>query len=367
MFLKKLKTNSATLTIVTVVALQVLIILNYLLAKPIANAEKNYFLQTLKGLDSYFPTSNYNNDIFADCYQPRALTQEELEILRLQDPEYHPEESAAQGSNSGQDGNNQTGKSVQESNNQARNSNQGSGQDNNQASSNNNGVTNDPRANGQNTTNQSTTQDQPQGASDQLASGAQAQTSETQAPQIQPTKAQANVTNQAKTSLASSQVKYNKQWINDIQRKYLLNHSRDGVIEKLYLAKQDGNVAGYILQAATYQGYNGLIRTLMVVDSFGVVKAVRILNQQETPGLGNLIVTTDWVHQFDDLEYNQAFAPTFAVTKDGGNISQFTGATITPRAVANSLQAQLKLAVQMFIDANGKFDSFFEKCDVTAE
>lgn len=66
MFLKALTRNVRVLTIVTVVAIQLLILFNWLLASRIESAAQRHFLQTLQGLEQYFPPSNYNNDLFKD-------------------------------------------------------------------------------------------------------------------------------------------------------------------------------------------------------------------------------------------------------------------------------------------------------------
>lgn len=120
-------------------------------------------------------------------------------------------------------------------------------------------------------------------------------------------------------------------------------------LNQLLLAKKGGKITGYILISSTYKGYEGLIKTLLVTDDQGTIKAVRIVQQNETPGLGNKIITTPWVHSFDDLKLTQASLPYLAVKKDGGEIDQFTGATITPRAIVNQIRYNMENIVRKLV------------------
>lgn len=60
----------------------------------------------------------------------------------------------------------------------------------------------------------------------------------------------------------------------------------------------------------------------------------------ETPGLGDKIELriSDWITHFSGKRIEGATDPHFAVKKDGGDFDQFTGATITPRAVVNAVK-----------------------------
>ena len=77
------------------------------------------------------------------------------------------------------------------------------------------------------------------------------------------------------------------------------------------------------------------------------VTGVRVLEHKETPGLGDKIELriNDWILDFKNQIYNADIAPNWAVKKDGGQFDQFTGATITPRAVVNAV----KLSVEYYL------------------
>ncbi|MNT97261.1 Electron transport complex protein RnfG [compost metagenome] len=60
----------------------------------------------------------------------------------------------------------------------------------------------------------------------------------------------------------------------------------------------------------------------------------------ETPGLGDKIEVrlSDWILHFAGKIIHGEDDAAFAVKKDGGEFDQFTGATITPRAVVNAVK-----------------------------
>ena len=90
-----------------------------------------------------------------------------------------------------------------------------------------------------------------------------------------------------------------------------------------------------ILPTRTTQGYSGDIDLLVGINRDGSLAGVRIVAHRETPGLGDGIELSksNWVLGFDGRTRQGADDPRWAVRKDGGDFDQFTGATITPRAV----------------------------------
>jgi electron transport complex protein RnfG len=98
-----------------------------------------------------------------------------------------------------------------------------------------------------------------------------------------------------------------------------------------------------ILPAVAPDGYSGEIRLLVGIDLDGRILGVRVTNHRETPGLGDRIETrkSDWVHSFDGRSLGNPPAEQWNVKKNGGVFDQFTGATITPRAVVKAVQHSL--------------------------
>jgi electron transport complex protein RnfG len=109
---------------------------------------------------------------------------------------------------------------------------------------------------------------------------------------------------------------------------------------QLFPAKnKQGNITAYAWEQIASDGYSGTIRILMGVRVSGEVVAIRITDHRETPGLGDGIRKNDtWLNSFMDKTLNNV---KWEVKKDGGDFDQFTGATITPRAVVRAVHAGL--------------------------
>ncbi|UCE05129.1 MAG: RnfABCDGE type electron transport complex subunit G [bacterium] len=102
-------------------------------------------------------------------------------------------------------------------------------------------------------------------------------------------------------------------------------------------------IVGYAF-VARGAGYSSTIETMVGVDTNGSISGIKIMEQKETPGLGTKIEeiyygeTTSW---FQD-QFIGKIAQDLAVDKDGGEITSVTGATISSRAVANSINVGLE-------------------------
>ena len=104
----------------------------------------------------------------------------------------------------------------------------------------------------------------------------------------------------------------------------------------------NGQPAGTIASLSS-GGYGGPIRLLLGVDGRGVITGVRVLSHSETPGLGDLIERSKspWIDSFNGHSLANTSQQQWAVRKDGGDFDQFTGATITPRAVVGGVHHAL--------------------------
>lgn len=109
---------------------------------------------------------------------------------------------------------------------------------------------------------------------------------------------------------------------------------------ELYRARRNGVVETVILPVIASGGYTGTIDLIVGIRRDESVAGVRVLRHQETPGLGDKvdIKKSDWVLGFNGSQLNGDNDPSWAVKKDGGQFDQFTGATITPRAVVNGVK-----------------------------
>ncbi len=117
-----------------------------------------------------------------------------------------------------------------------------------------------------------------------------------------------------------------------------------GERKTFYRALRHGKVTA-VAYEMTAHGYGGAILLLMGVDSSGAILGVRVLQQHETPGLGDKIdlKKTHWILGFDGRSLGNPDQKGWHVKKDGGVFDQFTGATITPRGVVKGIHEGLQL------------------------
>jgi len=108
----------------------------------------------------------------------------------------------------------------------------------------------------------------------------------------------------------------------------------------LFLAKKEGKLMGAAIEAIAPDGYSGNINILIGFNENAAISGVRILRHNETPGLGDKISkrVSNWVDAFVGKKPTSNQDPRWSVKKDGGDFDQFTGATITPRAVVKAIK-----------------------------
>ncbi|WP_159738201.1 electron transport complex subunit RsxG [Vibrio atypicus] len=108
----------------------------------------------------------------------------------------------------------------------------------------------------------------------------------------------------------------------------------------VYMATLNDQPSALAIEAIAPDGYNGAIKLIVGIKQDGTVLGSRILSHQETPGLGDKIDlrVTDWILGFNGKTLTEENQSTWKVRKDGGQFDQFTGATITPRAVVKAVR-----------------------------
>ena len=110
-----------------------------------------------------------------------------------------------------------------------------------------------------------------------------------------------------------------------------------------YIDKEKTEIGGFIFTAKG-TGYSSTIEIMVGVDIHGKIAGVKILSQQETPGLGAKAVE---IHRGESEPWftrqfkGKSVEDDIKVTKDGGNIDAITGATITSRTITTSINTGL--------------------------
>ena len=112
---------------------------------------------------------------------------------------------------------------------------------------------------------------------------------------------------------------------------------------KVFFAKSNGKIQTLIYPTIAPDGYTAAIKLLVGIKSDGTIAGVRIVDHKETPGLGDKVELkkSDWVLSFEGKSLSIPVTEKWKVKKDGGEFDQFTGATITPRAVVNAIRNTL--------------------------
>ncbi len=112
----------------------------------------------------------------------------------------------------------------------------------------------------------------------------------------------------------------------------------------VYLARKEGKVEAVSFRLAAPGGYSGDINLIMGIDKEGNVLGVRVISHAETPGLGDKIEVnkSNWILNFEGHSLQNLTIEQWAVKKDGGVFDQFSGATITPRAIVRSVYQGLQ-------------------------
>lgn len=114
--------------------------------------------------------------------------------------------------------------------------------------------------------------------------------------------------------------------------------------QPFFIATKNGKVSALALPISG-KGYGGDIDLILGVDARGEILGVRTTGHKETPGLGDKIEETkdNWIHSFAGKSLTNTASSAWHVKKDGGLFDQFTGATITPRAVVAAVYQGLTL------------------------
>jgi electron transport complex protein RnfG len=80
---------------------------------------------------------------------------------------------------------------------------------------------------------------------------------------------------------------------------------------------------------ASGKGYSSIIETMVGMLKDGTITAIKVISQNETPGLGARVAEPEFTGQFENI-------------KDLSGVSAITGATISSRAVINSVEKKDK-------------------------
>lgn len=112
----------------------------------------------------------------------------------------------------------------------------------------------------------------------------------------------------------------------------------------VFRARRAGKPVAVAIICVAPDGYAGPIKLLVGIFENGTIAGVRVLAHHETPGLGDAIEErrSPWILSFDGRSLTDPEPKYWGVRRDGGKFDQFTGATITPRAIVKAVHNALK-------------------------
>lgn len=107
---------------------------------------------------------------------------------------------------------------------------------------------------------------------------------------------------------------------------------------RVYKDKNKSILSGYIFTVKQY-GYSSIIETMVGMDKEGRLLGIKILSHNETPGLGTKISNKSFFEQFKGKAIEDLV---IVKTKTKDKIEAITGATISSRAVTDSVRKEVK-------------------------
>jgi electron transport complex protein RnfD len=112
----------------------------------------------------------------------------------------------------------------------------------------------------------------------------------------------------------------------------------------VYRLRRDQGVIAILLRTSTADGYSGDIEVLTAIRADGRIAGVRVLRHRETAGIGDRIETAQdpWVLGFTGRSLGDPAAEAWRLRKDGGDIDQLSGATVSARAVTAAVHRSLE-------------------------
>lgn len=111
----------------------------------------------------------------------------------------------------------------------------------------------------------------------------------------------------------------------------------------LWRARRDGQPVALVVDAIASQGYGGPIRLRIGIARDGRLLGVRVIGHHETRGLGDAFEHDGgrWLDALAGHSLRHTPPARWRVRRDGGDFDQFSGATVTPRAILARVQSVL--------------------------
>ena len=111
------------------------------------------------------------------------------------------------------------------------------------------------------------------------------------------------------------------------------NKKGEDIKRKFYVIKKEESVSGVAFEIAA-SGYGGNIRIMVGVAQDETITGIKIIGHTETPGLGANITKETFYLQFKGKDLKET---NWDLKKNGGDVDQLSGATISSTAVMKAV------------------------------
>lgn len=144
-------------------------------------------------------------------------------------------------------------------------------------------------------------------------------------------------------ALTGPTIDRNRETFSQRQLASMLPNPRERIVAaeaaNVYLTYLHDQPTGTIYQHTLSNGYNGQIGFWIAVNPSGVVRSVRVFEHRETPGIGDMIEpsVSPWILQFEARDTDNIWR----LDRNGGDFDNYTGATITARALVHGVAEAL--------------------------
>lgn len=119
----------------------------------------------------------------------------------------------------------------------------------------------------------------------------------------------------------------------------------DEIPVTVHTATSSGELVGYAVETATMNGFSGQFNLMVGFTPDGKVRAVKVLQHNETPGLGSKMADEGNALMASFADRNPG-KMNLAVKKDGGDVDALTAATITSRAYVDAVARAFNAVMQ---------------------
>ena len=118
-----------------------------------------------------------------------------------------------------------------------------------------------------------------------------------------------------------------------------------GLKEIMQVQSSDGKSLGYLV-VGERRGYGGQVPVMIAISNEGIISGVRVLSNEETPGLGKKVEGSAFLQQFFLKPADRKFALSAQSGQDQ-QVDAISGATISSRAVTEAVNIAVLTYTQL--------------------